>query len=560
MYARDLRRERTSLEKALKSEGKDFAATYLAVCDLKELIQTHPEVVRPETIQALQGVLKDMRFSDQTQALFLYKEAASALTSAIVRPMSQSVAEGALSALKNVLGTTGGHAHRGVAGALGSLPLAIRGPKLPEEEREDIPRVSWDEILAEHGIANREPPRLIGRSLVIPVGRSAPQVAKQCRQIEALPGRTGRPYKGNGLLVVKLACTERGPRCTCREAAWMEHLHSNGYSFPVRFSIPTAMKIRGGYLFRLDDAPKKISDRLDPHPQRYAIGFFAHEDYFVYPNGHKRQERLTVEGFKEVMFRNAWLLGRLTLLGIAHCAPIPLFHNRVQRNRRADRGLYEWPRGGRLDRWLDSCSYPNFGMTGIRDFEHLVTLNGGGQKIYHLIGTHIISLLLVAGSYFRHKDRGRVGLDGQGKPMDARDLFDKGILKELVKGIVLSYYHGFVGTELSGEIPLDFHHLSSRMIEEMGVDRHMEEVLRVADQRQMSDAEFSRFLSERGFSESKIRGFRKGFKDITVYSGPHLGGFNERISLPELIESAGTISALCVVARYWREKFSESLP
>lgn len=31
---------------------------------------------------------------------------------------------------------------------------------------------------------------------------------------------------------------------------------------------------------------------------------------------------------------------------------------------------------------------------------------------------------------------------------------------------------------------------------------------------------------------------------------PHSGGFNERISLPELIEAVGTMSALCVLGRY----------
>jgi hypothetical protein len=94
------------------------------------------------------------------------------------------------------------------------------------------------------------------------------------------------------------------------------------------------------------------------------------------------------------------------------------------------------------------------------------------------------------------------------------------------------------------------------MIEEMGVDRYMEEILRVVDQKEMSDEGFRKFLGERGYSEDQMRGFKKGVEDITIYTGPHLGGFNERISLPELIESVETMSALCIVGRYYRENFS----
>jgi len=533
MNARDVERERTTLENALKAKGIGFTATYLAVRDLQELIRTHPEIIRSETIQALDGVLKNSRFSCETQSFFLYKEAADALTSIIVHTIAEPLAEEAISALKNVLGTAAGDSQRAAANALGGLPVSIRGPQVSQKTIEDIPRVRWQEILEEKGITNSRAPDLIGRSLVVPV------------------------HEKNRLLVVKLARTQHSLQHICREAGWMEHLCSGGYSFPVRFNIPVAIKIQGSYVFRLENTPLRMPEGTDLHSEGYAIGFIAHKDYFAYANDHRTERRLTTEEFREVIFRNAWLLGKLTLLGIVHSAPIPLFHNRVQRGRRADQGLYEWPRGGRLDRWLDSCCYPNVGITGIRDFEHLIVFKGLSQTLYRHIGTHIFSLLLVVGSYFRHKDRGRVGLDGQGNPMDARDLFDKEFLKVLVQGISLSYYHGFVGTEFTGKVPLDFDKLSSRMIDEMGVDRHMEEILRVVDQKQMSDEEFRKFLGKRGYSENQIKGFKKGVQDITIYTGPHLGGFNERISLPELIESVGAISALCIAGRYWRENFSE---
>jgi hypothetical protein len=392
--------------------------------------------------------------------------------------------------------------------------------------------MKWDQMLKERGVPIDGAPTNIGRSLVVAAGEE------------------------NRVLVVKLARKEDSLKNIYREAAWMEHLHSEGYSFPVRFNIPRAVRIKGSHVFILENLPKTTTERSDIHPDGYAISFIAHKDYFAYPNEHRAERRLTIEGFRDVMFRNAYLLGCLTLSGLVHAAPIPLFHNRVQRDRRADRGLYEWPRRGRLDRWLDSCRYPNFGVTGLRDFEHLTALNGLSQKLHHYIGTQIFSLLLVTGSYFRYKDRARVGHDGQGNPVDARDLFDKPLLRELIEGILHGYYHGFVGTELTGDVPVDFDELSSRMIEEMGVDRYMEEVLRVVDQRQMSDERFTAFLAERGYAADQIRGLKRGAEDITLCTGPHLGGFNERISLPEIIEAVETMSALCIAGRYCREWLS----
>jgi len=211
--------------------------------------------------------------------------------------------------------------------------------------------------------------------------------------------------------------------------------------------------------------------------------------------------------------------------------------------------------GGRLDRWLDSCSYPNFGITGIRDLEHLLSFKGRSRSLYGHIGTQLLSMFLVAGSYFRNKDRGRVGFDEQGEPVDVRNLFDKELLKEIIRGIFGSYYNGFVGKKFRGILPFDFDGLVTRMVDEMGVNTYMDEVLRVVDQREMTDEAFTRFLEDRGYSKDAAKGFQKGLNDITIYTGPHLGGFNQKTSLPELIESVGSMSALCIFGRYCRGKF-----
>jgi hypothetical protein len=529
MHGWNLERERGRLENALMAGGLDFTATYMAVCEFHPLIQRHPGVIHPKTVSALKGVLEDSGFSSQTQSFSLYKEAADALASILVHCTAGPVADQAIVALKRIVGTATGGPQRASAEALGSLPISIRSPKLKKNTIGDIPSVGWQEILEDNGITACDAPAVIGRSLVVTIDRE-------------------------NRLVIKLASAENPAQSIYGEAVWMEHLCSGGYAFPVRFNIPVAIKIDGSYLFRLKETPVSMCKARELDPQYYAIGFIAHKDYFTYPNDHGTKRRLTAEEFTEVMSRNACLLGKLASLGMIHSAPIPLFHNRVQRNRRADHGLYEWPRGGRLDRWLDSCCYPNFGVTGIRDFEHLVSFKDLNRKPYYHIGAQLLSLLLVTGSYFRNKDRARVGLDRKGNPVDARDLFDKQCLKELIQEIFLNYYYGFAGKQFTGEVCFNCDRLASRMIEEMGVDRHMEEVLRVADQREMTDQEIRDFLETRGYSERGMQGFKKGVKDIVVYSGPHLGGFNERISLPELIESVGAMSALCIVGRYWREK------
>ena len=95
------------------------------------------------------------------------------------------------------------------------------------------------------------------------------------------------------------------------------------------------------------------------------------------------------------------------------------------------------------------------------------------------------------------------------------------------------------------------------MIEEMGVDRHMQELLRAVDQDAMTDDAFRLFMRERGYKDLEIRHLQKGQQDLRIQSGPHLGGFNEQISLPELIEAVATISALCIAGRFWQLNFNE---
>ena len=91
-------------------------------------------------------------------------------------------------------------------------------------------------------------------------------------------------------------------------------------------------------------------------------------------------------------------------------------------------------------------------------------------------------------------------------------------------GIFASYYNGFVGKKFSGILPLDFDKLVNRMVDEMGVDTYMDEILRVADQREMTDEAFRRLLEERGYSEDAAKKFQKGSERNPSPYGPALWG------------------------------------
>jgi len=523
--------KRTLLEDEIGDRSSDFSTKYYAVYHLQCLALRHPEMIGPRSISVLEGLLQDQVFAGQRRGFFLFRLAADTLASIMVHCTEHPTRDQAFSALKRVLRKTCGHAHRVSAEALGALPFSVRGPKLKGAATNGTPWVTWEEILQRKGFKPLSRAAFVGRSLVVSL----------------------RP--GARLLVLKLALADDAPAFLLREPLWMDHLLTSDYLFPSKFKVPVPMKIGQGYVFRLKNLPAKPPVNLALHPKRYAVGFVADKDYFRYPNSGQTKAGSTDREFSQTMVRSAWLLGKLASLGIIHGAPIPLFHNRVQRCRRRDNGLYEWFRGGRLDRWLESCSYPNIGHTGIRDFEHLTSFKGCSRDLYRYVGSHILSLLLVIGSYFRNKDSNRVGFDEHGKPVDARDLFDQEFLKERVWDVFFSYYWGFSGEAFRGEIPLDLDELARRMIEEMGIDRHMEEILRAGDQTGMTDDEFRLFLRQRGYSDGEIDGLERGVEDIVIYTGPHLGGFNEGISLPELTEGVETMAALCMAGKYSREHF-----
>jgi len=509
-------------EEALTHPHYDFIAKYHAVADLRQLARKHPGNLDAKTLAALEDLLRTRTFRKIRQSYFLFREAASVMTDLATAPASAKLGEMALASLNRLLLVTRGSAHRGVAEALGSLPVDIAPPRMPVDKEPRPPAVDWKSLTKSNGLTLTDAPRYIGRSLVTPTASR------------------------DRLLVVKLAKPDDTPGGLAGEIRWMERLREPGFTFDRRFHIPVPLMVDGHRLFRMNRLPLSLPVAVTRHPDNIAVAFLAHRDYFIYPNHHG----VDGQSAAEMLARNAYLLGRLAAGGVIHNAPIPLFHNRTQRLRRDDQGRYQWFRAGRLDQWLDSCRFPNFGLSGLRDFEHLEPLGSGSQALYRHIGSHLLSLLLVAGSVFRCREATRVGLDKEGNPLDTRDLFDRRLLGTMIREIFWSYHNGFTGSRASIPLPLDPERLVERMIEEMGVDRHMTELLRRTDQKALSDSEFFGFLQERGYDADRLEGMVRGEKDILIKSGPHLGDFNRQISLPELIEAVAAMSAVCIAGRY----------
>lgn len=513
----------------------DFSGAYMAVGERLLQAEQRPETLRTDTVAALNALLADpQRFASARQRSFLFKQTALTLVTIYTAKQARAkVASLAQRGLCQALMTGEGPALGAAAEALGHLPVEVPCPRLPEplvQRDKKPPRRSCRDLLEQAGIRQTAKPYFMGRTLILPGDDK------------------------DTLVAVKLARSAADAPLLAREAYWLRRLAGRPDLKPPDAHLPAVLPVNGSALFRLQKLPIAPNGNGPFHPDLVAIGFKTWPGYFSYPNDARPGHRPTPEALLAIMAKNALQMGLLAGGGILHTAPIPLFHNRIQRHRRDDQGRYQWYRAGRLDRWLTSCAYPNMGISGLRDFEHLAPHSGGSLALFREIGSHFLSFLLVAGAYFRSADPLRVGRDPAGRPVDARDLFDRPLLERLVETIFRNYYRGFTGQEQPPPLRRDLDRLCDRMVSEMGRDRYMVETLRSVDQKEMSQASFVQFLREGGMSEDRIARRQKGAADIELVSGPHLGNFNRQISLPELTDAVAVMAALCMEGRYVSER------
>ncbi len=504
------------LRQEARGLGTDFAATYMALRNLRMVVGKAPESACADFVDLVGRELLDERHAGQTHARLMYREAALCLAATAQHAPAHELSGRAWRLLRRCALESRGRSRLAAAEAMGCMDLDL--PSVAEDIPETSPpTMKMQDVLSAASASGR--PAWRGRTLAAPAG--------------------------DGLVCLKVLRRGEDPRSLAREgwwSAWLaERMPDEDFRPPCPLDVADLGLVRLTGLIGCPDVP---------HESGLALAYRAESDYFRYPNDDRPGRLPDPEAFLAMMERGARHAGRLISLGVVHTALIPLFHNRVQAHRRDDEGRYQWRRLGRLDRWLESCRHPNCGPTGLRDFEHVEPIRPG-VALFHEAGAQMLSLLLAAGSYFRAREPSLRGLDAQGEPVDARGLFDRGLLAQAIQAVLQGYCLGVTGRELT-QTPLDVDALAGRMIGGRGVDRYRTEHLRVVDQQAMDAPAFRAFLRGHGLSEGQAASRLRGAADIPLVTGPHLGPFNGSLSLPEIVEFAAAGAALSLAGRIRR--------
>jgi len=503
----------------LRHRGESYISHFLTVKDIRQIVDKVPARIDSHLVELLEKILRDRRHDRERLSIFLFRECAEVLANIAIKGRD-GIRERAYNILKSFSRGLLNTRSLPCSMALGMFPCNINtySRAYPAEEIKGRPYPLPERGLLLKRVLGREERKHLSCRWM---GRSCVYVCKE------------------KVVVFKVAKNPQDVEFLKREVIWMHHLRDMGLP---SLRPPMPVEIKGHFVF---SSPEGIMP---------FICFVVDRDYFIYPNGNGLNNTLPQwEEFLKIIGRGSYLLGLLAGKGIIHTSPIPLFHNRIQAERRNDRGIYLWERGGRLDRWLSSCMYPNIGKSGIRDLEHLEFYQGNQRDLFRHLGNHILSMILILGSYFRMKDPTKMGYEKDGSPCDVRHLFSHQKMKEGVIRIIKKYFHGFVGEEVRD---INFDHITQfvqKLIEEMGVDRHMQEFLRTQDQEQMSEKEFKEFLLSHGYGEEEITNISKGERDIPLTTGPHLGEFNGRISIPEVIPFVAGVAGMNISSRYLKE-------
>ena len=317
-------------------------------------------------------------------------------------------------------------------------------------------------------------------------------------------GRTLTANLGKGYLAIKLGARSGDGDKLLIESIIQNYLDRHGMDLNLssRFPHPIRTEKCGCNPFRLRGIPSDIKKDLKLSSDPLAICYLADDDYFRYLN----DPSLTVDEMGEGLALCSRDLAKLTARGVIHTALIPLFHNREQINTRTDQGVYRWwaKVAGRLDRWRESCLFPNLRLSGLADFEHVeIRAATSPQDMQHLIGDQLLSISLVLGSCFRNRVE-----------------FDQKAISKILEDCFLTYYHEFTDTDSPIADCIDWDLLAFRMSEEMGEDKYMNAI---------------------------IRGAGLHGENVKVSTGPHLGLFNGPFPVPELIRAIHITSLFAIL-------------
>ncbi len=515
----------TQIESRLIDPSQGFDQLYTQVKSLYSRIKKSPDTITHQTVDALIFVVQSNQHLSQRQHYFLYKEAADILVFIVVHSKKKWT-EPIIHSLEKLVASTKGRRQRAVSESLGSLPLSISGPDICLKEQVAVMELSFKDLL--HHLGNPDPGLMTWH------------------------GRTLRfQMADNTIGCIKFASSADNIKLLDLEVQWLLYLNESVDFKKESFHIPSPFFMADHCLFKLNDLPGSLEQGNDLCKVYPAIIFITVQEYYRYPNEGFKGE-LTLESVSEIYTRNARLMGLFISKGIIHTAIIPLFHNRAQQRRREDHGVYLWEHGGRLDQWLKSCQYPNFAASGLRDFEHLISIKNS-RGLRHYLGEHVLGFFLLLGSTFRNLEPHCGGWDESGDPYDLTHLFDADYFYQTIQQILMNYFNAITDKSFECHKKMLKMDLISKLIMAMGKDTHMEETLRVEDQKNMNHELFYEFLLTRGYDKTKLKSLIKDKTDIILKSGPHLGGFNQVISVPEIIELLFTFSSICVAERYLSE-------
>ncbi|WP_321493214.1 SidJ-related pseudokinase [uncultured Desulfobacter sp.] len=502
-------------ENLLINHRLDFSGAYMGVKYIGSHASDYPFTITRQTLDALFSVFATPKFDTARQAFFLYHEAALILVE-MGKKMENKITRTVVPRLLSLLIKSSGNRLRALSQALGRLADTTPAPDIPFFSGNAIP---LDIDLA--GLSKK----------FVPTGTTFPENMQWTWKGRSLIARTDKKILG----VIKFATTFENIDEIYREAVWMNWFSQNPSGSENR--VPKPVCIQDSYLFNITgELPQGGSGTIYGS---VCIVFIPCLGYYEYPN----VKNTAWDQIQQSFFKTALTLGRLSSRGLFHTALIPLFHNRVQQGRRNDNGRYLWEHAGRLDQWLDSSRFPNFAASGLRDFEHIVCRKTS-LDLEHYTGEYLLSFILVAGSCFRNKAPHRRGIDNTHPHVNTRDLFCPDRFETLLSGVCEHYIKGLTGADTFDPAPFNLSALIEQLIEKMGLDEHMEEALRIQDQLDMDDHRFEEFLKNRGVTVIPA----KGQEDIVLFTGPHLGGFNQPISIPKLIEFLFKFSAFCVAS------------
>lgn len=262
-------------------------------------------------------------------------------------------------------------------------------------------------------------------------------------------GRTLIAPINRGFLALKMCVNPGDESRLLHEICMQEYLKKlpglQGLS--VESTLPCPLK----GIYRIREIPRHLREGIyaaEPH----AIGYIAGREYFAYVN----EPQHSIQVMRRSLLVCARDLARLTGMGLIHASLMPLYHRRGDGSEEDDGYCWQRKVAGRLEKWLESCLYPNLRLSGLADYEHLeVHQDIQPQRLQSHIGRHLFSLSLLLASYLKNS--------GQ---------LEENTLKSILEECFIQYYSTLARDPPGLDEAVDWDLMAGQMVEEMGSNKY----------------------------------------------------------------------------------------